>query len=189
LEDYGIENPEELEPLDIVRIYVEEPCPKKHHPENWQAADEPWEVVNTKLTVAGAKALVTAIQDGPDIFVSNGISLNYDELVQSPLLNSLTVVVPKDPYFYYKERRGKSNQARARFELGDNKYNLAITDTKFEKTILSESIEYSPELDSDEAMVFTISLTEPHGGDTREDKACYKLVAGIFTVPTKLLEK
>lgn len=188
-EHYETENGHSPEPLDVLRIYVEEPCPKTHHPENWRLADRSWEVLSTELTVRGAKALVTAIRNNSDIFGTKGLSVKNEELVQSPALNSLALVSPTDPYFYVKEREGKKNQARAKFKLDGSDYNLAITDPRYEETIVSQNLEYAPEMDSDEAMLFTISLSEPYSRNENQSEECYKLVAGIVTVPAALLEK
>lgn len=179
------------DPLDIIRLSLDEPQPEPYQPENWIITDEDWVRCGSEIGDQEARVLFEAIHAGSNLLRNDRTKINYSEIEQSPIDQSLALVRPEMPHFKIRERDGRGDQPRANFELQGTEYDLPITDPDWKKRI--KSTEILPDMnlkcepasayaDDDKRLLFTISISTPHNG------ACYKLVAGIVPVPPAVID-
>lgn len=169
--------------LDVIQIYVTELKPESHQPENWRLSSNSWELLAKDLTERSILAINSAIERTSTIFGTTNNKIEKSNLVESNASKSLSLLVPDQVEFCRYE---EGDQQRAEFLLGDEQYDLPVTDPKWEEKIKNQSFKRMPGsayTDDDEKLLFTISLGEPYDG------YCYKLIAAVFTVPSnKVLE-
>ena len=159
----------QVEPLDVVRVYLESPAPRPHQPEDWLISTRQWRL-QRRLDLRKAKKILKKARELHEsgIFgtTTDRVPLRQvDSLPGRRIASSLTVVRTTAPEFRWGNKLG---QRRAVFRHAGTNYDLAMT---FENR--------PPVGQSASKWYFTISLGEPFHGN------CYKLVAGAIEVPAK----
>ncbi len=161
-----LDNQRQARPLDIVRVYLKEPAPKPHQPENWQIKARQWRF-RDRMSVHEAKKLLGRASETHDsgIFgtTTDRISTRDMDRPLDGLATSLTLVNVSAAEFQWGK---KWNQKRVVFDHCGVTYNFAMTFEDSPRVGQSQSDWY-----------FTISLGEPYYGD------CYKLVAAAIEIP------
>jgi len=163
-----MDNGRAVRPLDVVRVYLKEPSPRPHQPEDWTVTDRQWSFLGRKSVADARKLLEEAAEEHKDgIFGNDGDSLSHRAIRNRSIQvqSSLTLVKVNSPEFRWGK---KWNQKRAVFDHSGVTYDLAIT---FENQL--------PVGKSFSKWYFTISLAEPLRG------YCYKLIAGAIELPPK----
>lgn len=111
-------------PLEIIRIYLEEPAPEAMQPENWKLAEQEWEFISDTLTPNHVEVLNRVLRSGPELLGNQNRSVRSGNEVDE----SLALVKPDSPAIRRKMRMKKRDQPRLNFELGGVNYDLPITD-------------------------------------------------------------
>jgi len=179
---YITEEQHEPESHDTIRIQIKEHCPKSYHPENWLIANKQWELIDGEPTEDNESLISDAVMEGSEIFGNKNTSIKLEEVRESPLSNSLALVSPSEPRIRTKEYEEGSEKVRATFHLEGEKYNLPVTDPG----LRGYDIDYRPDEETDEEVLFTLSLGEPYA-DEEGDIKCYKIVADVHTVPPRVI--
>lgn len=163
-----LDNQRQAMPLDVVRVYLKEPSPRPHQPENWQITARQWRF-RDRMSFREATKLLERASETHDsgIFgiAADRISARDIERRPGGLDASLTLVKASAPEFKWGT---KWNQKRAVFEHGGITYDLVMTFEDSPRVAQSPSDWY-----------FTISLGEPFHGN------CYLLVAAAIQIPSK----
>ena len=174
-----------VEPLDSVRVCFEEYVPLYHQPENWLVAEDgSWELLSSELDTRQQLVLNIALQREGKIFSTERNSRSKVDLKDSLSTRSLTLIRPQNPQFYVKSGETGSDQPRVEFDFDGYQYDFPITDPAWRRQTQKDGVETLPsvdELDNDQDVLFTISLGEAYEG------RCYKIVAAIFSLDSKLL--
>lgn len=161
-----LDNQRQVRPLDIVRVYLKEPTPRPHQPENWQIEARQWRF-RDRMSFSEAKKRLERASETHDsgIFgtATDRIPTSDIDRRLHGLETSLTLVKVRAPEFHWGR---KWNQRRAVFDHCGVAYDLVMT------------FEDSPPVgQSHSNWYFTISLGEPFHGN------CYLLVAAAIEVP------
>jgi len=182
-----------VQPLDSVQIHFGRYVPKYHQPENWKILKgESWELLGSELNRPQLLALNTALQREGKIFFTG------ENLVEKRMLDrrgresrdgilsthSLTLIRPQNADFYTRTDDSGNTQSRTEFDFDSNHYDFPITDPKWRQRISDEDGEEfssADDLDSNEDVLFTVSLGEEHEGH------CYKIVAAVFSLDTEYI--
>jgi len=179
---YRYDDGREVLPLEVAKREFLKPCPKDHQSENWLIGSEPW----TRGTPLDEEELLDFLEDclswNPLLFGNASDCLTLAEFRRRPPRSSLLLVEPEELRLRLVRRR-EGFQTRARFLLGDERYDLVVTDPIYrehmerfppeEEYPFTQVVSLAPG-----ARVFlTISLGEEFRG------AFYKLVAAIIVFP------
>ncbi len=170
------------EPLDTVRIFVDEHHPEPHQPENWLLTDRTWEMVKQGWTETTADCLGAVLQTGPELFGDTGRVVSSSQIVRSGVDRSLTLVQPSNVTFVDKGDDG----TRAEFTLDDTTYNLSVTDRRWQTKISNHELNYFPPsavFETGSEVLFIVSLGTEHNGSH------YKLVAGVIGLSAQRLRR
>jgi len=158
-----MDNGRAVRPLDVVRVYLKEPSPRPHQPEDWTVTDRQWSFLGRKSVADARKLLEEAAEEHKDgIFGNDGDSLSHRAIRNRSIQvqSSLTLVKVNSPEFRWGTRW---RQKRAVFDHASATYDLVMT------------FEDAPQVGgSSSEWYFTISLGEPYHG------YCYKLIAGAI---------
>jgi hypothetical protein len=185
---YTLDDEIEASILDIIRVDVLESVPEPHQPENWLLDEEyKWELIERLSPDKAYLFLKSLLYTDEYIFGDSSDSIGYSEIEESELESSLCLIEPSDvSWEITKSSRGK-RQTRAQFTYSDIKYNLVVTDPKWEALLgsLNQGSYIHNDLvfgddecpGSDDRVLLTISLGEPF------NRKCYKLVAGVLRLP------
>jgi hypothetical protein len=163
-----LDNQLQVRPLDIVRVYLKNPAPRPHQPENWKVTARQWRL-RGRMTAREARRLLKQASETHDsgIFGSASDRISMSDVAVRPggLESSLTLLKVAAPEF----RRGREHrQKRAVFDHCGTAYDLAMT------------FEDSPDVGQSRSNWYlTVSLGEPFHGD------CYKLIAAAIEIPPK----
>lgn len=168
-------------PLDIIRITVREHVPDPHQPENWLLADDDWKRLHDEPNDTAVEELTAAITAGPELFGDTRGSIGYEQLEQSPVEESLTLVRPDSATFYREEF---DSPARLQFEISGEPYDLAVTDPEWRTEVPKKHTSVKRYLEDHEDVLLTISLGEEY----EQTGCCHKLVAAIIPVDSTRLK-
>jgi len=179
---YITENGHYPTPLNILRVYFDEPVPTLSQPENWTLANRDWQLIRETPRPKHYQTLVSALESGPELFGNTKRAVSSGTEVD----DSLALVKPENATFWRKERLNKRDQLRLRFELGDVEYNFPITSPRVQKKVFDTvdqagSNPLDDYIASDNTPLITVSL-----GENFENKH-WKLVAAIFSIPETYL--
>lgn len=170
-------------PLDSVRLELRRQYPQYNQPENWIIAGTDWELLTSEMSNPQLLALNTVLQRSGSVIMDSRLKIPKHELKEEPILNSLTVLHPRNPEFFIKKDSG-TKKPRVSFTFDENEYSLPITDPAWRRRAETQGVDSLPTADSipdSDTLVFTISLGEAFEG------FCYKIVANVFTVHEDLL--
>lgn len=191
-EHYTLEDGNEPQIFDIIKIPCSKPQPKFHQPENWVIEpNKLWKLLGTP-TLSQVKQLlnpeVKKHCDFPELLGNLDTRVCYDELKISAAQSSLALIKPREIEWEINPYQ----KFRANFSLGGTVYNLPITDPLWKSQLecLEEGIysceEVIDKLELDNydpnSFLLTISLGEPFTHTEIEPESCYKLVAAVINV-------
>lgn len=188
-EHYTLEDGSEPELFDIIRIPCTKPEPKCHQPENWLIQPNKfWKFIGNCTLFQAQQLLNPEIKNNsfsPELLGNTESKIDYEELTKSAFQSSLALIKPRELQWQITSYQGQK-KCRAIFTLGENLYDLPITDPIWKSLLSSlkegtyecEEVIEKLDLQNFESDKFrlTISLGEPFEG------YCYKLVAAIINV-------
>ena len=163
-----MDNGRQVRPLDVVRVYVKEPSPRPHQPEDWTVTSRQWRFRDRRSVVDVRRILKeTSQKHKSGIFGNDADRVPWRDISNrsAAIRSSLTLVKVAAPEFQWGRKFG---QKRAVFDHAGTTYSLVMT---FEDA--------PPVGQSHSKWYFTISIGEPYHGD------CYKLIAGAIELPSK----
>jgi hypothetical protein len=163
----SFENGTEPVLLDVIAIPLAESCPSFVQPENSFLGEGQWRLVEHIQGASAVNLLQRITSSSTLLFGGAEHFAEADELRLRPAGASLALVRPESVDWYDTTKVSGGAQTRARFHLGENAYDLPMTDPEFQPT--SGSTSESPYL--------TVSLGDVY---ERTDR-CYKIVAGVIT--------
>jgi hypothetical protein len=169
-------------PLDTIEIKVKQQRPKYNQPENWVIADDDWRLITTELNKKQLLAINTAIQKQGDIIFNSDKFVSKHKLRESQIRRSLTLLSPDSPRFYSKRKRDRS-KPYTKFEFDNTQYNFSITDHSWREAVREEgdtALPSTDDIEDDKEILYTVSLAQ-----SNDEGACYKLVAGVFTIESE----
>lgn len=169
----------EIKPLDIIEVGLISPLPQPHQPENWLIDYKPWRIVDRGLNHEVLSILQANIYRDSLLFGSYSDRIDYEQIKESPLKNSLVLVEPKKLLLYVTNNVSNRSQIRAIFQLENQEYDLVVTDPFMKKLVNSRPGLTSFTLNTKNRVLLTVSLGEPF----EWDNCCYKLVAGVIVLP------
>ncbi|MCQ3815074.1 MAG: hypothetical protein KTU85_11765 [Acidimicrobiia bacterium] len=158
-----------VQPLDVVRVGLRRPEPRRHQPENWIATDKQWVLVDQLTPQTALLTLQKMSVEGPNLFGTCTDHVTWAQIQESGVQASLAIVKAVAPKFF--PRKGKR---RAAFDLRGTCYDLSI---KFHIELPADGKRIHR---SQASWYFTISLGEPL---PEKDNACFKLIAGAIEIP------
>lgn len=183
---YKLEDGAEVRPLDVVEISVIRPFPQPHQPENWLIEDKPWQLIQRKPGPEILNILHAQIFRGSALLGNRSDRISFDTFVTTPAQTSLVLVEPENLYWHITSDIKNRPQVRAVFQLSGQGYDLVVTDPLWNGQLKVLPFGCYPGLDvpglkSGDKILFTISLGEPF----EKDNCCYKLVAGVISLPRR----
>lgn len=172
----------DLRLLDVVGFEHDGPIGDPSQPENIEVGDSRWWLTGTIDPVEAGDRLAPHLVNDPALLGNRGSAVPETEASKG-VDASLALIQPAEIEFCLAPPlEGTSKlRPRARFGLGDQHYDLALTDFLIRPRLLKAGLGtydlaelgLNPTVD----VLFTISLAE-----AREDW-CVKLVAGVLTLP------
>lgn len=176
---YTLAKGQEAAPLDVLRMQLVGPHPTLHHPEDWLMGCGQWER-SKKLSPPNVRTLLqNSLAAGPELLGDRSGKIAYASLQKNLAAASLALVRPEALSWQIGRTATGKRQIRAVFRLADADYNLPLTDPvwKTRLAVLPEG-RHSWKVAGSEPLL-TVSLGEPFG----KERYCYKLVAGVVTLP------
>lgn len=166
------------QPLDLLRIPLQEACPTPSQPENWTISWEPWQLLRRPAPESVNAMLRGALDKGPDLLGSRSPKEPESCFAEHPGVSSLALIAPSNLRWHRVEG---THKVRALFRFGGAWYHLAVTDVEYERRM--RGLPKGPHPFSAAGIPTTkrfvyllISLSEPYDG------FCYKLVAGVIAI-------
>ncbi len=181
-QQYTLDNGREIELFDVVRVSLQEPCPKPYQPENWTVDNQSWHFVRQLSPIDANSLIESLIVSGPDLLGNQSETVPRYSFEQNPVEASLALIEPEEIKWRITTNQYDRLQARACFTLRGCNYDLSITDPQW-KERLTTSLPRGIHAVSDagvqqhDRLLFTISLGAPYRG------SCYKLVAAVIVLP------
>lgn len=165
--------------FDRIRISFLERSPSAHQPENWEIADQPWQLISRGLTAESAALLKSHLVNGPALFGDYSHKILSDRFETEPAEASLCLIRPGNLRWTIEHLPYNSHKASARFRLAGTSYRLSVTDPAWLDAFRALPPGDYPVtacgIAAELTVLLTVSLSEPW-----EDGYCYKLVAGIL---------
>jgi hypothetical protein len=186
----------DLRPLDLIRVTLDTPTPKPHHPEDWLVTDDSWELVSRPGPRGPGIALTRShFIPGPELMGCADGRVPYAKFEREPATQSLALIHPEIVRWHVSvSTTDGKRRTRARFPLGSEGatvwYDLPITDPEWlKRTAHLDLGEHAQEtvkgVAPTERLLLTVSLSEPRTESPTEqsDAYCYKLVASVMPLP------
>lgn len=167
--------------LDVLMMRLAGPQPEPHHPENWLMDLGQWKRSVQPTPPYLRTILMKSLAAGPELLGDRGEKIAYALLQRKPAIASLALVRPEALSWQIQEgTQVDKRRTRAVFTLAGVTYDLPLTDPIWRKHLSGLPQGCYPREEDGQDLLLTISLGEPFG----EDGFCYKLVAGVITLPT-----
>ncbi len=179
--DLRLDQRDEPQAFDLLRVGVVAPRPLPHQRENWVIDESPWRLVRRPAPRATLERMLPAFERGPDILGDKAQAIAFDQCVRRPVAASLAIAKVERAVLLLNERLGRK-RLRLRFQLRGAAYELTVTDPVWERAAEHwECGDYAwwRLFPRGRDPVVTLSLTEPFG-DARE---CFKIVATLWPGP------
>lgn len=172
-----------IQPLDVVKIPIKSTAARHHQQENQLIANRPWRFLSERSITDEdiADFLSQHAYDKGTLFGDPDRSISWSEVKENRINHSLALVRTSEPIFRRTENRNGQLRFSSTFGYGEYQYRLPITIVGFEKSIPPININQVYRSESD--WWFTVSLGEAFKPQFRNDKYCYKLVAGAIEIP------
>lgn len=165
--------------LDVLKMPLLGPQPTLHHPEDWLMGVGQWER-SKKLSVPNIRALLQhSVASGPELLGDRSGKISYASFHKNPAAASLALVQPEALSWQIERTAAGRRQIRAVFNLADAAYNLPLTDPVWKTWLAVLPEGCHPWKVAGSEPLLTVSLGEPFG----KESYCYKLVAGVVTLP------
>lgn len=163
--------------LDVVDIGAGRPTPLPHQRENvLTPLSHHWRLTERLSGAAAAATLDGLALRSGRLF---GTSRNRVRVADHQGRDSLALVKARSPEFWLKPRDGRVDQLRCRFELGENEYDLPVTDVDAD----AQALAAMRRGDSSNDWYLTVSLGEAWSPDNTTEDYHFLLVAGVIQVP------
>lgn len=177
---YAVGRGKEAALLDVLQISLQCPQPVSHHPEDWLIASGPWKRSSKPSSQEVRTFLQENLAAGPELLGDCHERIAYSVFEHRAAAASLALVKPDTLAWRLGKNSTTGRQSlRAVFALAGADYNLPVTDPVWQKNFAAlPAGDYTGENGGKE-MLLTISLGEPFG----RENCCYKLVAGVVTMP------
>lgn len=202
---YTFAGGKEAAPLDLIRMELDRPDKKPHHPEDWLASPKRWELLARPAPKEIAVPLLRAhLARGP-VLGSAGAKVAYADCVARAQTDhaqkSLGLVWAQNPCWAISRsgQWGTVRKTRVVFKHGGAFYDLPMTDSEWEHQLghLPAGEPGSGELyplastasgrvGDDDRVLLTVSLSEPLDGDHAvgaKSGWCFKMAAGVVVLP------
>jgi len=184
---YCLPDGSEPQILDVIQLGCAGGKPEPHQPENQRVSRTPWQLVSRPapgcLPEAVRSLLLGSLVKGPLLLGNFGDKRDYGILCRTPAASSLVLVAPENLLWHIKTGVRGNRQTKAEFHLTHTPYSLSVTDPVWAQRLAHlPNGRYPREAASvgaDEQILFTVSLSEP----LEWNNHCYKLVAGVITLP------
>lgn len=174
-------DPGEPQNFDLIQVEVLQAQPVPGQPENWLVGRRPWKLLERPAPAEFHPMFAKHLQREHLIFGSASDRLAASTFQSRPPASSLALLKPQATHFEH-QIIGSKKRVRGLFKLGQNSFNLSITDPPFEQNLKClPAGRYAPatlEIPDKNRLFFCASLGEPF-----EDGNCYKLVAGVLLLP------
>lgn len=190
-QDYTLDNGQEPQLFDVIRVHCSQPRPKCNQPENWVLERKQWEFVGTpSLQQLQEIVNLEVSRNSSSVLLGSQYShIPYHELEEIPALASLALIQPQNLRWRIVRNHRAEKRFRATFVLNGIEYDLPITDLLWQaKLDAFEEDTYTCQEVIDKLsltnfnpkkFLLTISLSEPFIPKGAEQLFCYKLVAAI----------
>ena len=166
--------------LDILNVPLLGPQPAPHHPEDWLVDTTRWKRCRPVSSQALLKFLEQGLSYGPKLLGDCNEKVSHSFLQCHPIAESLALIRPEALSWQVRRKSDAENpKIRAQFVLAGAFYSLPLTDPVYLHRLASlPNGNYVWDKPGLEPML-TISLGEPFG----QNADCYKLVAGVVSLP------
>lgn len=174
---YTRDDGKEIALLDVVRIPLVGPAAEPFQPENWRLAGERCRLVGQADASVVERVLLPALEPGPALFGNVLDSLAGDGPEPEA---SLVLIEPAQVRWEIRTGYTGNRQTRASFQLGGVRYDLVVTDPRWEHRLSTREIgvhdRAAAGLAVEDRVLLCVSLGEPLPSNNRR----YKLVAGVI---------
>ena len=193
LQNLTLDNGNEPQLFDIIKIHFIKERIQYHQPENWVIdRNKVWDFIG-RATLEQAQKLINPEvikhHNFPKLLGNLENKTNYEDLKKAPAESSLALIMPNQIQWCINTFSNK-RKATVIFSLGETSYNFPITDPVWKSKLeqLNDGRYSSKELIDKlelehfdpKKFFFTISLGEPFAPSNSEQKFCYKLVASVI---------
>ena len=202
---YTFADGREAAPLDLIRLELDRPDAKPHHPEDWMVSPKRWELLARPAPKEIAVPLLRAHLARGSVLGNVGGRVAYADCVvraQTPQAQkSLGLVWGQDVCWAVSKSGtwGTVRKTRAVFTHGGATYDLPMTDPDWEHDLnhlpagppgngelYPLSSTQSGRVQDDDRVLLTVSLSEPLDGEKAvgaKSGWCYKMAAGVVVLP------
>lgn len=165
--------------LDILNVPLLGPQPAPHHPEDWRVDTGRRKRGGPVSSQALLEFLDQGLSYGPKLLGDCNEKISHSFLQCHPAAESLALVRPETLSWQVRRQPDAAKpKIRAQFVLADAFYSLPLTDP-----VCLHRLANLPDgdhaWDTGQTPLLTISLGEPFG----QNADCYKLVAGVISLP------
>lgn len=178
---YVLESGDEATVLDVLDVRLYEHAPERHQPENWRVTDQRWQRTGHLSGEGALRFLRENCAPGPELLGNKSDRVSWERLGTAPAESSLALVEPRNLRWYITTSFRGYRQTRALFTLGDEGYDLSITDPIWEARLAGLAHGIQPleagGLTEKDNVFLTISLSEP-----LPNGYCFKLIAAIIAL-------
>lgn len=168
--------------LDVIRVELTQPQPKRFQPENWQIGPKTWEL--SPHAPEQVRAVIKAALSNQPILLGS----DQDHVRPGdPVSESLAIIVPEVDRWTIRRTSQDHRQIRVRFSLEGIFYDLPVTDVRLNEKMgeLSLGVYDTAELKlgygNQTKFLLTVSLGEIFNG------VHYKLVASVLALRPETL--
>jgi hypothetical protein len=169
--------------FDLIRVEVARPHPVPGQPGNWLIGNCRWKLLERPAPQELHGVFAKALYRGNLIFGSALDKLGAASFRYRPPSASLALLKPHNVRFLH-EIIGSKKRVRALFDLGQNSFNLSVTDPPFEQLLKCRPAGIhttaSLGIQDENRLLFCASL-----GERFDDGNCHKLVAGVLMLPER----
>jgi len=177
---YTCEGGSAVRPMDLVEIDIAGGQPLKHQRENVLLTPSRWRLLERPAPIEYADIIGPASVSAGPLLGGTGDRRNLADFPQGAYASSLALVAPTDTEWEKTTTSSNNPQLRCHFQVGKNKYNLAVTDPAWIPRFaqFDHGIHRADEIgvDADQRLLLCVSMGEPipATGD------CYRLVAAVI---------
>jgi hypothetical protein len=169
--------------LQVVDIPLATAAPSLHQPENWMLASGRWRSVRTRPNDADTRMLLSHLVPGPHLLGGQTDRVPFEIAQREGVGASLAIIRIVDPHLE-ATIRPDGVHVRLRFELAGTRYNLVVTDPFVESAVRNGASNLSGMGYAMDRLCAAVSLSEPFMPAGSTSMFCFKLIAGVFSLPS-----